>query len=69
MGADLLDYGCQQAEKEGFDIRMIIHDQILALENGRPVSELVEAFCRVQPWAATFPQAASGDVVDFYTKD
>lgn len=69
MGADLLDYGCQQAEEEGFDIRMIIHDQILALENGRPVSELVEAFCRVPEWAATFPQAASGDVVEFYTKD
>jgi DNA polymerase len=69
MGADLLDYGCQQAEAEGFDIRMIIHDQILALENGRPVDELVEAFCRVPEWAATFPQAASGDIADYYTKD
>jgi DNA polymerase len=69
MGADLLDYGCQQAEEEGFNVCMIIHDQILAFENGRPVSELVEAFCRLQPWAETFPQAASGDIADFYTKD
>lgn len=69
MGADLLDYGCQQAEKAGFDIRMIIHDQILALEDHRPVEELVAAFCKVPEWAATFPQAASGDVVEYYTKD
>ena len=69
MGADLLDYGCQQVEKEGFDICMVIHDQILALDNGRPVDELVAAFCRVPEWAATFPQAASGSVQRFYTKD
>ena len=69
MGADLLDYGCQQAEKEGFDICMVIHDQILALENDRPVEELIEAFTRVPKWASTFPQKASGDRCDYYTKD
>lgn len=67
--ADLLTHGCLEAEKEGFDIRMIIHDQILALHDGRPVEKLIEPFCRLQPWAKGFPLEASGDVVKFYTKD
>lgn len=69
MGADLLDHACQQVEKEGFDICMVIHDQILALEDGRHVDDLVDVFCRVPEWASTFPQAASGSVQKFYTKD
>jgi DNA polymerase bacteriophage-type len=67
--ADLLVNGCLEAEKEGFDIRMIIHDQILALHDGRPVEALVEPFCRLRPWAEGFPLEASGDVVKFYTKN
>lgn len=68
-GADLLNYGCLQAEAEGYDVRMIIHDQILAMDNGLPLEGFIEAFCRKQPWAADFPLAASGAVVPFYLKD
>lgn len=69
MGVDLLDHGCLEAEKNGFDIRMIVHDQILALDNGRPTEELLQSFCAVPKWAATFPQKASGDLAPYYTKD
>ena len=69
MGADLLDYGCQQAEAEGFQICMVIHDQILANQSDRPIDDLIEAFTRVPQWASTFPQAASGSIQNYYTKD
>ncbi len=69
MGADLLDYACIQTEKAGFDIRLIVHDQILALDNGRPIDDILEVFCRKPAWAETFPQAASGSVTSYYTKD
>lgn len=68
-GADLLNYGCLQAADEGYDIRMIIHDQILGMDNGLSLEGFIEAFCRKQPWAADFPLAASGAVVPFYLKD
>ncbi len=68
-GADLLNHGCQQAELEGYDLRMIIHDQILGMANGLPLEGFVEAFCRKQPWAHDFPLAATGAVVPFYLKD
>lgn len=69
MGVDLLDHGCLVAERNGFDIRMIVHDQILGLDDGRPVEELVKSFCAVPKWAATFPQKASGSLAPYYLKD
>ena len=69
MGADLLDYGCQQVEKEGFEICIVVHDQILSLDDGREPKVLEEAFCRVPEWASTFPQAASCDRQPYYLKD
>lgn len=69
MGVDLLDHGCLEAEKAGFDVRMIVHDQILALEDGRPVEELIQSFCAVPDWAKTFPQKATGDLAPYYLKD
>lgn len=69
IGVDLLNYGCWCAEQEGFDIRMIIHDEILAINDGRPIEQLQEAFCRTQPWAEGFPLGSSGEIVKYYTKD
>lgn len=69
VGVDLLNYGCWCAEQEGFDIRMIIHDEILAINNGRPIEELQEAFCRTQPWAEGLPLGSSGSIVPYYLKD
>lgn len=69
MGADLLDHGCLEMEKNGFDIRMIVHDQVLALDDGRPIRELLQSFCAVPEWAKTFPQKAEGNLVNYYAKD
>ncbi len=67
-GADLLNYGCRQAEAEGYDIFMIVHDQALAPAD-KPLDGFLEAFCRKQPWAEDFPLEADGNVVPFYLKE
>lgn len=69
MGVDLLNHGCLRAEESGFDIRMIIHDEILSLESPQSIEKLLEKFCSVPPWAATFPQKATGAWAPYYLKD
>ena len=68
IGADLLNYGCTQAEKEGYEIFMIVHDQALAHDT-KPLDGFIEALCRKQPWAENFPLEASGAIHPFYLKD
>ena len=69
IGADLLNYGCIQAESEGYPIFMIVHDQALCADVGLPLEGYREALCRKQPWAETFPLEADANVVPFYLKD
>ena len=70
LGVDCLDEGCRAATAAGFDIFMVVHDEILALD--RPdatVKDLEKVFCDIGPWAATFPLAADGEVVPYYLKN
>lgn len=67
-GFDLLDYGCLQAEKEGYRIFLNVHDQSLAHDD-LPLEGFLEAMCRKEPWAETFPLAADGAVHPYYLKD
>jgi DNA polymerase len=70
LGVDCLDEGCIAATKAGFDIFMVVHDEILTLD--RPdatVHDLEKAFCSIGDWAATFPLAADGEVVPYYLKN
>lgn len=72
MGVDLLDYGCRAAEKAGYDIFMIVHDQALAHVPDDPLRGIDyyrEVLCYTQRWARSFPLEADGDVVKYYTKD
>lgn len=69
IGADLLNYGCLQAEAAGYPIIMIIHDQVLAEDVGLPLDRFKELFCAKQPWAETFPLDATADIAPFYLKD
>jgi DNA polymerase len=65
---DFMLYGCLQAEKAGFDIFALIHDQALA-EDGDP-DKFVEALCTLPPWVPKdFPLAAAGGRVPYYAKD
>lgn len=69
IGADLLNYGMIQAEKEGYGIFMCIHDQALAESNGQSLEGYIEALCRKQPWADTFPLDATGFRAPYYLKE
>lgn len=71
IGADLLNRGCIEAERRGFDIAMIIHDQALCETKDAPgtLEEFMDAFCTKDPWAETFPLEASGAIQPFYLKD
>lgn len=66
-GVDLLTYGCLQAEKEGFDPLLVVHDQ--AIYKARGDKELLtEAMCRVPEWFEGFPLEATLDVTRSYSK-
>lgn len=68
IGADFLNYGCIQAQKSGYTVFQIIHDQSLAYAD-KPLEGFIKAFCSKQPWAKTFPLEATGAVHPFYLKD
>lgn len=70
LGVDCLDEGCINATKDGFDIFMVVHDEILSLD--RPdatVKDLEKSFCTIGAWAEGFPLAADGEVVPYYMKN
>ena len=70
IGADLLEAGCVEAEKQGFNIFAVIHDQALALaEEGKSLEGFIKALCHKNPWAETFPLEADGRVAPYYRKD
>ena len=70
LGVDCLDEGCINATRDGFDIFMVVHDEILTLDHPTlTVKDLEKSFCTIGPWADGFPLAADGDVVPYYLKE
>lgn len=69
--ADLLNRGCVEAERKGFPICMIIHDQALCETEASTgtLEEFMTAFCTKDEWAADLPLSASGDTAPYYMKD
>lgn len=68
IGADLLAYGCRQAEKQGYEIFMIVHDQALAAAK-LPLQGFIDALVKKESYAELFPLDAAGAVHPFYLKD
>ena len=67
--ADLMANGAKQAAGEGFDIRLLVHDQALALRaKGQTIEKFLAALTRLPPWAAGLPLKAEGKVVPYYLK-
>lgn len=65
---DIMQHGCVNAERKGFDIFSIIHDQALGNE-GCP-DAFAAALCEHPDWLPKdFPLQASSTICDFYTKD
>lgn len=70
IAADIMANGAHNAEREGFAIATLIHDQCLTYKReGQTAEKLVELLTELPPWAAGLPLAAEGSEVPFYKKD
>jgi DNA polymerase len=71
IGADLLNRGCIEAEKRGYPICMIVHDQALCETSAATgdIEGFLEAMCVKDEWAADFPLEADGGIAPYYQKD
>jgi len=70
VAADIMANGSHRAEKEGYAIATLIHDQALAYHGEGQTSErFVELLTQLPSWAAGLPIEAEGGVVPFYKKD
>jgi DNA polymerase bacteriophage-type len=69
VAADLLAYGMDQAQRDGYEIFATIHDQALAhVRDYQSVGEYVECLTKKPLWAKNFPLAAEGQETPYYTK-
>ena len=69
IAADFMGHGAVNAEKLGYIIWALIHDQALAAaQAGRTIEGFVAALTKLPPWANGMPLKADGEVVPFYTK-
>ena len=71
IGADLLNRGCIEAERRGYPICMIVHDQALCETSAAEgtLEGFTEALCVKDDWAFDFPLEASGDLTPYYMKE
>jgi DNA polymerase len=70
VAADIMAHGSHNAERAGYEIATLIHDQALAFHGeGQTAERFVELLTDLPAWAAGLPIAAEGGVVPFYKKD
>ena len=69
IAADIMANGAHNAERAGYEIATLIHDQALAYyKPGQTIEELVKLLTTLPSWAAGLPIAAEGAVTPFYVK-
>jgi hypothetical protein len=67
---DIMQHGCVNAAKRGYEIFSVIHDEVLSYEHPDGWEGLSAALCEHPEWLpASFPLAATGSRHDYYTKD
>lgn len=70
VAADIMAHGTHNAEREGYEIATLIHDQALAYHReGQTPERFVELLTRLPAWANGLPIEAEGALVSFYKKD
>lgn len=67
---DLLCYGAAHLDKAGFDITMLVHDEVvLEVDEDVSLQELLNIYVQKPAWAKGFPLAAEGYEAQRYRKD
>lgn len=73
ISRDLLAHGIILAKKEGLDVRMHVHDEIVALIPERQanwgMATLLDCMKEKPEWAPTIPLGAAGSINRYYVKD
>ena len=70
VAGDIMSNGALKAEKAGYDIFMLVHDEALAEDKpGHTIEAFCEALCDLPDWAEGLPIEAEGSFIRFYTKD
>lgn len=68
--SDIMAHGAHNAERAGYQIATLIHDQALAYHQpGQTTERFVELLTDLPEWAQGLPIEAEGSVVPFYKKD
>lgn len=69
VAADIMGFGGITAEKHGYEIAVLVHDQALVYKKpGQTIEELVKHLTTLPPWADGLPIASDGKVVAYYSK-
>ena len=71
VAGDFMAIGARAAQKAGYRVFMLVHDQALAYfepDKGQSVEEFESLICTLPDWASDFPLKAECDLVPFYTK-
>lgn len=70
VAADIMANGAHNAERAGYEVATLIHDQALAYHYpGQTAEEFTRCLTTLPSWAAGLPLAAEGGLVPFYKKD
>lgn len=70
VAADIMAEGAHKAERAGYEIATLIHDQALAYHRvGQTAEEFVGLLTDLPAWAEGLPIEAEGSLVPFYKKD
>jgi len=68
VAADIMSHGARTAEERGMPPFALIHDQALALRQGRSPIEFAAALTDLPPWARTLPLKAEAKIAPYYQK-
>lgn len=72
IARDLLMFALENAEAQGWQTVMHVHDEIIAeesLKSCRTLAEFCDTMASLPPWAADMPVKAEGYISEYYKKD
>lgn len=68
VAADVMAHGGVNAEKQGYRLMTLIHDEALAYDDGLPLEGYCEALSDTPAWAEGLPVEAEGKTIPYYKK-